>query len=142
MTDGQFMRELMQRTQRWTEVLATLRGIHRDGLGRGIEPIAWTAGDTVGLWSWFGYYWETERFWFGYGSFEGAWQPLISADIRNRHAQSWLQLRSQLPNVWPSVTAGEYAYLWSGLGAADSEAQGRWFHDRSMELHEYSLMER
>jgi len=142
MTDGELIQQLAKRSAGWEGVLGKLRSVHIDNLGRAIEPTQWVEGESAGIWSWFGYYWQTERFWFGYGLNRGGWQPIISADIRSRHAQSWLQLRSQLPSAWSAEVGGDFAFLWSSLADAEASAQGRWFHDRSMELHEYSLMER
>lgn len=142
MTDGELLRQLVQRSISWKGVLEKLRATHTETLGRSIEVTSWVAGDTLGTWSWYGFYWDPERFWFGYGYHGDTWQPMISADIRTRHAQSWLQLRSQLPTVWSASVGGDFAYLWSSLGDRDPQEQSRWFHDRSMELHEYSLMER
>ena len=67
--------------------------------------------ETMGPWSWYGFYWETERFWFGYGFNQEMWQPMISADIRTRYAQSWLQLRSQLPSAWTAEVGGDFGVL-------------------------------
>jgi len=142
MTDGELLRELVQRSIGWKRVLEKLRVTHRVMMGRATEPVAWTAGDTLGTWSWFGYYWQKERFWFGYGSRGGHWQPTISADVRSPHAQSWLQLRAQLPSTWEPEIAGDFAYLWSDLAGKDPEVHGQWLHDRSLELNEYSLLRR
>lgn len=143
MTDGELLRTLVQRTGTWTALLEQLRLEHANTLGRNPQPVGWIAGDTLGRWSWLGYFWEPERFWFGYGYHRGEWTPLIEADVRNRHAQAWLQLQIQLPGAWLVDTGGPYARLWATLPAtASREEQFTWFRDRSLELHEYSLAER
>lgn len=142
MTDGELLRQLVQRSIRWKRILERLQETHVAVLGRSPEMIAWVPGDTLGTWSWYGYYWDPERFWFGYGYHGDTWQPMVSADLRSRHTHSWLQLRAQLPGIWNASVGGDFAYLWSDLGDREPEEQGRWFHDRSMELHEYSLLER
>lgn len=142
MNDGELMRELARRCTGWMRVLEKLRTTHRELMGRVTEPTAWTPGDTLGTWSWLGYYWEQERFWFGYGWRRGLWQPVLSADVRSPHSQSWLHLRAQLPAVWKTEASGDFAYLWSDLAGGILAKHGQWFHDRSMELHEYSLMQR
>jgi hypothetical protein len=142
MTDGDLMRVFAHRHAGWTLLLETLRTEHATSLGRTPQGIGWTAGDTLGVWSWYGFFWHPERFWFGYGLLRGQWTPLIEADIRNRHAQSWLQLRSQLPGSWSVDVGGHYARLWASLPAsAGAEEQIGWFKERSRELHEYSLVE-
>lgn len=142
MTDGELLQELVRRSIGWARILDKLRKTHREMMGRSSEPNAWTAGDTLGTWSWFGYYWEQERFWFGYGWRRSLWQPVLSADVRSPHSQSWLHLRAQLPAVWKTEAGGDFAYLWSNLADDDLEEHAQWFHDRSRELHEYSLMQR
>ncbi len=143
MTDGELLRQLVQRSISWNGVLEKLRATHAETLGRSIDGLSWIADAPLGIWSWYGFYWKAERFWFGYGYQGGAWQPTISADIRTHYVQSWMQLRAQLPLAWGvDEVRGPFAYLWSSLGDRDPEEQGRWFHDRSMELHEYSLLEK
>ncbi|MBL9208150.1 MAG: hypothetical protein JNN01_23895 [Opitutaceae bacterium] len=143
MTDGDLMRTLVQRCASWTALLEQLRIEHANNLGRKPEAITWIPGDTLGRWSWYGYFWSPERFWFGYGYHRGEWTPLIEADVRNPHAQSWLQLQIQLPGAWVVDMGGCYARLWAALPpSASVETQFNWFRDRSMELHEYSLIER
>lgn len=137
------MRTLRQRHAGWVSLLERLRGLHARDLGRNPQPVGWIAGDTLGPISWLGYFWEPERFWFGYGFHLGEWMPLIEADIRRPAAKAWLELRAQLPGAWTVEVGGAYARLWATLApSADAEQQFNWFAERSRELHEYSLSEK
>ena len=69
--------------------------------------------------------------------------PVLGADVRLHHSGWGLQWPLQLPGVGGVGVGVCYARLWAVLPpGANPETQFKWFRDRSMELHEYSLIER
>lgn len=140
MTDAEAIRVLLNREQRWLQVLQTLRGFHETQMGKVTTGIQWIGGRELGRFSWLGFYWHQEMFWFGYGLHEGVWRPLIEADNRSRFATVLENMRSELSGVWETVSAEGTLYrrLWSSAEVAGtSEDELEWFKARSRELHEF-----
>lgn len=128
------------RCGQWQRVLVALRRHHESNLGRKPGTIHWMGSPELGPWSWFGFFWEPEKCWFGYGLRNDNWRPLIEADMRQAHARAWRHLGEQLPTVWNYEKTPAYLRLWApaelGTGL---RAHERWFRERTQELHEYAL---
>lgn len=140
LTDGRLVLLWTERSGQWHRTLAALHRHHERNLGRAPGPIHWIGSPDAGPWTWFGFFWEPEKFWFGYGLQDGDWRPLIEADTRQPAARAWRHLAEQLPEVWPVAGAGSYRRLWAPpeIGAL-ARAHERWFRDRSQELNDYAL---
>jgi hypothetical protein len=142
MTDSEAFQEFLRRDQRWVQTLQELRVFHSSLMGKRLGEIQWMAGSEAGPFSWLGYFWDPERFWFGYGWNNGIWRPLIEADNRSKHSEIWQSMRDQMRGTWETipVAGGVYCRLWAQVDAEESAAgQLQWFKERSHELHEYSI---
>lgn len=143
MTDSEIFREFMHRQRNWMQTLQELRSVHVSTMGKRVGEVHWLASPENGPLSWFGYFWEPEKFWFGFGWNDGVWRPLIEADLRSRHSAVWDNLRDQMGGGWEtiSVAGGIYCRLWSRLDSAETAAgQLQWFKERSHEIHEYLVL--
>lgn len=141
-TDAEVLLQFLQREQRWLHVLEDLRAYHKTQMGKVTTACEWMGGDTFRRFSWLGYYWYREMFWFGFGLNGERWRPMIEADNRSRYSDAWGGLGDQLAGTWETVTtAGNlYRRLWApGEMAETSEAQLQWFKERSRELHEFVI---
>lgn len=143
-TDGELVRLWAARCAQWARLLEDLRVAHARDFGRTPGPLHWTLGTTLGPWSWFGFYWEPERYWFGYGFDEVEWRPLIEADHRVPGSrQVWLQMEHQIPSQWQLQKFANYSRLWGpAVVEVDLQSHRDWFTQRSQELHEYAVVER
>lgn len=142
MTDAQIIREFLEREQGWLRVLHGVRDYHQKRMGKLITAVQWVGGKELGRFSWLGYYWHQEMFWFGYGLNEGIWRPMIEADNRSKFSAVLDNMRNELAGVWESVTTegNLYRRLWSPVEVAGRfEAELEWFKARSRELHEFAL---
>ncbi len=140
-TDGELVGLWNRRCRRWVEVLEAVRSEQADVLGREVGPIQWIGSPAFGPWTWLGYFWTSEPFWFGYG-FDGRQLRLvIEIDGRAPAAKSWLLLRRQLPAVWKFSRSENYFRLWGDaeLMAAPARSQVAWLRSRGREIHEYSV---
>ena len=140
MNDAEVLQQFLVREQRWLQALQALRTYHEAQMGKVTTGIQWMGGRELGRFSWLGYFWHLEMFWFGYGLHEGVWRPLIEADNRSKYCGVLENLRTELSGTWESVAAEGTLYrrLWSPVttsGASDSELD--WFKARSRELHEF-----
>lgn len=109
-------------------------------VGREIGPIHWIGSPNLGPWTWLGFFWERERFWFGYAFTGDAWRLLLEADDSRPESKSWDLLKRQLPEVWNYRREGRYLRLWAeaDLPATD-QAHRAWLRSRSQELDEFVL---
>ncbi|HWL15381.1 MAG TPA: hypothetical protein VNR00_07235 [Opitutus sp.] len=140
MTDAEVLHQFLAREQRWLQTLQALRSFHEAQMGKVMTGIQWIAGRELGRFSWLGYYWHQEMFWFGYGMREGLWRPLIEVDNRSRFSDVLESMRTELSGRWESVTAegNLYRRLWSEPSVAgESASELEWFKARSRELHEF-----
>lgn len=140
MSDADAIQQFLVREQRWLKALQALRGYHEAQMGKVTTGIQWIGGRELGRFSWLGFYWHQEMFWFGYGSSEGVWRPLIEADNRSKYGAVLDNMRVELCGIWESVTmeGNLYRRLWSPTEVAGkSETELEWFKARSRELHEF-----
>lgn len=142
MTDGEFLRQWILRGERWLSLLQDLRRFHAQELGRLPQAVAWVTGDTLGAFSWYGFFWEPERYWFGFGYRAGEWRPVIEADSRLPQIRYWMDLQNQIPGAWDVEVVGIWARLWAPVDMVpDTPTQLDWFRERSRELHEFAVAE-
>lgn len=140
--DGELVKYWNLRATLWQRLLAAQQKQHAASFGRTVGPAHWIGSPELGPWSWYGFFWEQEKYWFGYGHCNNTWRPLIEADTRNIQARSWRQLANQLPDTWKIQKISTYLRLWSPDDLGDSlKAHERWFRNRAQELHEYALGE-
>lgn len=142
MTDAEIMQEFLRREQRWLRLLDDLRAYHTTQMGKVTTHAEWLVGGELRRFSWLGYFWHHEMFWFGFGLNGSRWEPLIEADNRSKYSDLWGNLGTQLPGVWEVVAAAENRYrrLWAPLEIDEtSAAQLLWFKERSRELHEFII---
>jgi hypothetical protein len=141
MSDAEIIREFLRREHRWLSLLNELRVYHQTQMGKITTASEWVGGNERGRFSWLGYYWHREMFWFGFGLNDDRWQPLIEADNRSKYSDAWGNLGAQLAGTWEVVSAGgSYRRLWAPPEIAeDSTVQLHWFRERSRELHEYVI---
>ena len=140
MNDAQIIQQFLVREQLWLQTLQALRTYHEAQMGKVTTGIQWMGGRELGRFSWLGYYWHQEMFWFGYGLHEGIWRPLIEADNRSKYCGVLENLRVELCGTWESVAAegNLYRRLWSALPTSHTpEFELEWFKARSRELHEF-----
>src|SRR4051812_43355530 len=105
MHDAEIIQEFLLRERRWLRTLQELRAYHNAQMGKATTNVLWVQGGELDRLSWLGYYWDNERFWFGYGLHEGVWRPLIEADNRSEYSSVWLSMRAELVGTWESVSA-------------------------------------
>lgn len=140
MNDAEIIQQFLAREQRWLQTLQTLRGYHEAQMGKVTTGIQWMGGRELGRFSWLGYYWHQEMFWFGYGMHEGIWRPLIEADNRSKYSGVLENMRTELFGTWETVAAEGTLYrrLWAVPEASRSSGtELDWFKARSRELHEF-----
>ena len=141
LADGDLVALWIKRSTRWVEFLTAVGSDHRTAFGRKVGEVHWLGSPDYGPWTWLGFFWEHEAFWFGYG-FDGRhWRPLIEADARNPSARAWSVLKRQMPEVWTHQRTGNYLRLWAPIDLlpAGARAHARWLRERAQELHEYTL---
>ena len=140
MGDAKIIQQFLSLEQRRLQTLQALRTYHEEQMGKVTTGIQWMGGVELGRFSWLGYFWHIEMFWFGYGLHEGVWRPLIEADNRSKYCWVLENLRTELSGTWESVAAEGTLYrrLWSpAKTAGTSETELDWFRARSRELHEF-----
>lgn len=140
MTDLELLRMFAAREAGWVSRLARLQEVHRKQFRRGVGPIHWMSGDTLGSHSWLGFYWKPEYFWFGYGLGEGVWRLLIEADRRSAASVAWNDLREDLSEAWAVQMSPRYLRLWGPAADASDADQDAWLLARSRELHEFAVV--
>lgn len=143
MTDAELIRRFAEGERRWLVTLGKLRDFHVERFGRTASATQWIGGVELGRFSWLGFYWPTQFFWFGYGFHGHAWQPLIEVDDRSASSVVIRRLQAEHCGPWRRVDGGvrPYLRLWSELPlAADSAVDLDWFQARSRELHEYVVV--
>lgn len=109
-------------------------------LGREVGPVQWIGSPNLGPWTWLGFFWEKERFWFGYGFTGRDFRLLVEADATRPEARAWSLLKRELPEVWNFSRAGKYLRLFAGDDLpGNPRAHGLWLRARALELHEYAV---
>lgn len=140
LSDGELMSLWLRRNQRWVAMLETARREQIDRLGRKIGPVHWIGSPEFGPWTWLGFFWESERFWFGYGYDGKGLSLLIEADASYPAAGAWDLLRKQMPDVWNYSRTGKYLRVVAGAELPTGKRSHLlWLRARSHELHEFTL---
>lgn len=140
LSDTEILRVFLARERRWLDTLNTLRTYQEVQMGKLVTGVQWMSGKELGRFSWLGFSWHREMFWFGYGLFQDVWRPLIEADTRSRFSGVLEHMQEELNGAWESVAAegNLYRRLWAPPDVAgESESELNWFRARSRELHEF-----
>lgn len=140
LSDAQLLAHLNQRHARWVALLEAVRRDQLARTGRSVGPVHWIGSPNLGPWTWLGFFWEAERFWFGFGFTGKDWRLLVEAEARHPASRVWPLLRKQLPEVWNYNRQGDHLRLCLGSGQAQTtSAQRSWLQARSRELDEFAV---